>query len=88
MSFEVSLPKINLKQGFINFWPKAKGSSQALVLAQLANTLKQPLIIICNTQSQLARLERELNVFLNHKENPTNIPVISFPDWEIQTGKP
>lgn len=58
-------------------WGQLYGSATALKLAEAAQTLDAPLLVIAANVRELNRLEDELRVFL-----PANFAIHTFPAWE------
>ena len=58
-------------------WGQLYGSAMALKLAEAAQQLEAPLLVIAANARELSRLEDELRVFL-----PKSIPLLSIPGWE------
>jgi transcription-repair coupling factor (superfamily II helicase) len=58
-------------------WGQLYGSAMALKLAEAAQLLEGPLLVITASARELSRLEDELRVFL-----PKALPLLSIPGWE------
>jgi transcription-repair coupling factor (superfamily II helicase) len=58
-------------------WGQLYGSALALKLAEAAQQLDAPLLVIASTARELNRLEDELRVFL-----PAAFDLLAFPGWE------
>ncbi|MGE0188947.1 MAG: transcription-repair coupling factor [Steroidobacteraceae bacterium] len=58
-------------------WGQLYGSAMALKLAEAAQALTAPLLVIAANARELSRLEDELRVFL-----PNSVPLLSIPGWE------
>ncbi len=58
-------------------WGQLYGSAMALKLAEAAQQLSAPLLVIAGNARELSRLEDELRVFL-----PGSVSLLSLPGWE------
>ena len=58
-------------------WGQLYGSAMALKLAEAAQLLDAPLLVIATNARELSRLEDELRVFL-----PKSLELLSIPGWE------
>ena len=58
-------------------WGQLYGSAMALKLAEAAQQLTAPLLVIAGNARELSRLEDELRVFL-----PGSVSLLSLPGWE------
>jgi transcription-repair coupling factor (superfamily II helicase) len=58
-------------------WGQLYGSAMALKLAEAAQQLEGPLLVLASSARELSRLEDELRVFL-----PKSLPLLSIPGWE------
>ncbi len=58
-------------------WGQLYGSAMALKLAEAAQMLDAPLLVLAANARELSRLEDELRVFL-----PSSLPLLSIPGWE------
>jgi len=62
-------------------WGQLYGSATALKLAEAAQKLSGPLVIIAENTREMTRLEDELRVFLS-SGLPNALPLLAIPGWE------
>ena len=75
------IPELNPQAGQRNRWGQLYGSSDALVIAQMAQQAgrdSKPIIIITPDTPTATRLEYDIRFYVDE-----TIPVLIFPDWEI-----
>ncbi|CAK0763570.1 transcription-repair coupling factor [Gammaproteobacteria bacterium] len=76
------VPPIPKRPGQRLIWGQLHGSALALALANAAQTCSAPLVVVTEDTAGVTRLTQDLRFYLGRGPDATNLPVLSFPDWE------
>lgn len=63
-------------------WGQLYGCSDALAIAQAAQHADAPVVVITPDTPSAVRLEYAIRFFLKQNNDHSDLPVITFPDWE------
>ena len=74
----LQIPKLPQTPNESTHWGQLYGSAYSLALANACQQHNGLVLVVADSMQQASRLERELRFFLSGSE----IPVLSFPDWE------
>ena len=74
-------PELRLSSA-TTYWSNLHGGSFALALSCLARREDVPILLLTNDSLSVERLISELHFYLQAEEQPSDIPVLYFPEWE------